>query len=299
MDSSTERLLCCEKDAISVEEQQYTRARSRSKTRVERFPWLVVFLSLIINVLLATLLLLQRRDRSDLEPSKYAGLLRNVPIGWDPYSGYGTGNKNETDRSIMWESLDVSLGEVSLDKEWARRHGLPPSQRFPWDHSRELFLLNGHHSLHCLRKIRRWVTISHHNGTQLDGYPHLVHCMDHLLQNILCEADDTPMYTTQTKAKDAGLHQSRMCRSWDKLNEWAAKQTSCYAYINETQGVDTTFNRYKWCPKGHDDYAAKMRARMGLPDGWREERPAEIESMPPYWEDFVDNVFVFKEATEI
>ena len=148
------------------------------------------------------------------------------------------------------------------------------------------------------RKIRRWVTIAYHNGTQLDGYAHLVHCMDHLLQNILCDADDTPMYTTKTEKKDAGLHQTRLCRSWDKLNRWAKIQTSCYVFINETQGVDTSFNRYKWCPKG-SPYGEKMLEHMGRPKGWYEERPAEIDSMPPYWENFTNNVFTFDEAVEI
>ena len=32
---------------------------------------------------------------------------------------------------------------------------------------------------------------------------------------------------------------------------------------------------------------------MGYPEGWYEERPAEIDSMPPYWENFTNNVFTF------
>lgn len=148
------------------------------------------------------------------------------------------------------------------------------------------------------RKIRRWVTIAYHNGTQLDGYPHLVHCMDHILQNILCDADDTPMYTTHTRKKDAGFHQSRMCRSWDKLDRWAETQTSCYSFINETQDVDNGFNRYKWCPKD-SPYAAKMLEHFGLPKTWYEERPKEIDSMPPYWKNFTQNVFHFHEDTAV
>ena len=73
-----------------------------------------------------------------------------MPIKWDPYSPYGLGNKNETNRTIMWESLEVSLGYVSLDNQWAMEHGLPQAQPFPWDKSRGLYSLNGHHSLHCM-----------------------------------------------------------------------------------------------------------------------------------------------------
>ena len=122
--------------------------------------------------------------------------------------------------------------------------------------------------------------------------------MDHLLQNILCEADDTPMYTTRTKNKDAGLHQTRKCRSWPQLNRWADENTACFVFINETQGVDTTFNQYRWCPK-NSPYAPAMRAHFGLPESWFEERPSEIDSMPPYWDNFTDNAFTFHEATEI
>ncbi len=50
----------------------------------------------------------------------------------------------------MWESLNASPGDVALDNEWAKNHGLPAAQPFPWDHSRSIYLLNGHHSLHCI-----------------------------------------------------------------------------------------------------------------------------------------------------
>ncbi|KAL8808483.1 MAG: hypothetical protein Q9182_000034 [Xanthomendoza sp. 2 TL-2023] len=300
MDSQTESLLHREEDAmIGVKGSKKEGLANRgSELKSKKFQIFIVPLSVTLNIVLAIWLALQKADVDWPEPSKYAGLLRNVPLEWNPYSPYGVGNKNESDRSIMWESLDASPGLVSLDKAWTLQHGLPAAQDFPWDRSRSLYLLNGHHSLHCLRKVRRWVTIAYHNGTQLDGYPHLVHCMDHLLQNILCEADDTPMYTTQTVAKDAGLHQTRMCRSWDQLNKWAEQQTSCYVFINETQGVSTTFNRYKWCPKG-SLYAEKMLIHMNLPPGWYEERPAEIDSMPPYWINFQDQILKFDENTAI
>ena len=220
-----------------------------------------------------------------------------MPLEWDPYSPYGTGNQNETDRSVLWESLDSSPGSVALDKVYAQQVGLPASQDFPWDSSKSIYLLNGHHSLHCMRKVRRWVTIAYHNGIQLDTYAHVVHCMDFLLQNILCEADDTPMYSTATRRKDAGNHQSRMCRSWDKLNKWAYTHTSCYHFLNETQGVSSNFERYVWCP--HDSgYAQVYRKYLGKPPDWFKERPAEIESMPPYWGEFQDNKFHFHELED-
>lgn len=210
---------------------------------------------------------------------------------------YGTGNKNESDRSVLWETLDTSPGNIAISKTEAQSMGLPESQDFPWDNSKSIYLLNGHHSMHCLRKVRRWVTIAHHNGTQLDTYAHVVHCMDFLLQDILCEADDTPIYSTHTKRKDAGDGQTRMCRSWDALNEWASAHTACYHFLNETQGVNSTFNRYVYCP--HDSpYAQTYRNYLHYPNDWYKERPSEIESMPHYWEQFTDNEFHFHELED-
>ena len=63
---------------------------------------------------------------------------------------YGVGNKNESDRSVRWEKLEVSAGMVALDNQLIAKHGLPSAQPFPWDKNRSLYLLNGHHSLHCM-----------------------------------------------------------------------------------------------------------------------------------------------------
>ncbi|KAF2788812.1 hypothetical protein K505DRAFT_197009, partial [Melanomma pulvis-pyrius CBS 109.77] len=152
-------------------------------------------------------------------------------------------------RALVWESLDSSAGEISLDKEWAGAHKLPKSAPFFWDENREIYLLNAHHSLHCMRKVRRAIVLYNYERPQLDSYTHLVHCMDHLMQNIICEADDTPFYTSTTSNITTGLGQVRMCRSWDRLTDWANEQQACFGYINETQGVDAVIDRFRYCPK--------------------------------------------------
>ncbi|KAM0144230.1 hypothetical protein ACHAO1_000513 [Botrytis cinerea] len=217
--------------------------------------------------------------------SKYAGLARDTVSVINSSSPYGLGSKSEVERSILWESLDTSTGEISLDTKWANEQGLPDSEPFFWNKSRSIYLVNAYHSVHCLRKVRRWVTISYYNGTQLDSYPHLIHCMDLLLQNIVCEADDTPMYTSATKNVTTGMGQQRMCRSWDKLSRWANKQTACFSYINETQGVDAVIQRFRYCP--HDSSMLEpMRQFFEYKENWFEERVSEIQSMPHYWESF-------------
>ena len=65
-----------------------------------------------------------------------------VPFGIEtPYNG-----ENRTLSDELWNSLDVNVGMVALE----RGTTLQPAQRFPWDDSKMVYMLNGYHSLHCL-----------------------------------------------------------------------------------------------------------------------------------------------------
>ncbi|KAI9658189.1 MAG: hypothetical protein M1831_004036 [Alyxoria varia] len=263
---------------------------THDRKRSGRTPtWTLVAL-LLLSILLNSILVIRfattgtcRLKEDNALLTSFAGLARDLPKVFNSSSPYGLGSTNEKDRSILWESLGTSEGEISLDNAWAAHKGLPESAPFLWDEDRSIYLLNAHHSLHCMRKVRRWVTLSNYNRTQLDSYPHLVHCMDHVLQNILCEADDTPMYTSPKHNASTGLGQQRMCRDWDKLVEWADSQSSCFGYINETQGVDAVIKRFRYCPED-SGFLKPMRRYFKYDQNWYRPRPADIETIPRYWE---------------
>jgi hypothetical protein len=82
-----------------------------------------------------------------------------------------------------------------------------------------------------------------------------------------------------------GEGQQRQCRDWGKLKAWAKTHNACFAYVNETQGVKSMFDRYKWCPEG-SQYSARMRSLLKLSANWSTEVPKDIDSLPPYWELF-------------
>ncbi|KAI1266569.1 hypothetical protein F5Y18DRAFT_361089 [Xylariaceae sp. FL1019] len=222
----------------------------RNHGKPTRLMLFIVLLSVSIsfNIALGVNHVQKSDARQSLSP--YAHLPRNVPIKYNSHSTFGLGSTTEEQRAIAWESLDLSAGEISLETGWANAHNLPESAPFLWDEGRQIYLLNAHHSLHCMRKIRRAIVLYNYNRPQLDSYTHLVHCMDHLMQNIICEADDTPFYTSITSNITTGLGQTRMCRSWDRLTQWAEDNTACFAYINETQGVDDIIERFRYCPRG-------------------------------------------------
>ena len=80
---------------------------------------------------------------------------------------------------------------------------------------------------------------------------HDMHCFDTLRQNIMCQADDTLLSTTGRR--DAGMNQTRMCRDWDALRQWATEHTACYHDLVDPLGI-TSHNdaRFEKCDGGED-----------------------------------------------
>ncbi|KAI1203726.1 hypothetical protein F5X97DRAFT_68 [Nemania serpens] len=282
-----------ENEVFSLEETEplnsYAESSSRHKHGPPRrltFSIALLFVSISLNIFLVVNNVRKIGARQDFSP--YAHLPRDVPIKYNSHSAFGLGSTTEEERAIAWESMDSSAGEISLDKEWADAHDLPESAPFFWDEGRGIYLLNAHHSLHCMRKVRRAIVLYNYNRPQMDSYTHLVHCMDHLMQNIICEADDTPFYTSTTSNITTGLDQTRICRSWDRLTEWAEENTACFAYINETQGVNDVIDRFRYCAPG-SPLLGPMRKYFGYAPDWFQERPKDMDSLPRYWEGLDDD----------
>jgi len=66
----------------------------------------------------------------------------------------------------------------------------------------------------------------------------------------MCNADDTPRYSTESDRPESGVGQVRMCRSWEKLEDWARVYDSCYAYVNQTSEDLQELQRFIYCPSG-------------------------------------------------
>jgi hypothetical protein len=85
---------------------------------------------------------------------------------------------------------------------------------------------------------------------QSTPFEHQLHCVDALRQEVICNADDTPRYTGFQPHKSSGLGQFRQCRNWKDLEAWAAENTACWRYINNTDPDFDSLERYKFCPEG-------------------------------------------------
>ena len=85
---------------------------------------------------------------------------------------------------------------------------------------------------------------------QTRSWGHVIHCVDTLRQDIICNADDTPRYSTESRVPETGMGQIRMCRSWDKLEQWARQYNACYKFVNQTARDFPIVQRFVYCPKG-------------------------------------------------
>jgi len=83
-----------------------------------------------------------------LNISPQANLERNAPVPFAKDTPYT--NPNETLANKLWDDINIDVGMVALPEEFVAAHGLPIAQRFPRDRSKGIYLLNGHHNLHCI-----------------------------------------------------------------------------------------------------------------------------------------------------
>ena len=113
---------------------------------------------------------------------------------------------------------------------------------------------------------------------QLDHYEHVVHCLDSLLQDIRYCADDPPMESPSSSGWGQG--QQRQCRDRNKFEKRTKMQNACFYYTNETQGVKSMFDCYRWCTP----YGTKMPSLLCLADVWKCRFPKNLDSLPAYWD---------------
>ena len=92
-----------------------------------------------------------------------------------------------------------------------------------------------------------------HSGSshQTSEWAHVVHCVNVLRDEVMCEASDIPRYTGYQPERKSGLNQLRMCRDWKQLEAWAHEHTACWKNVGHIS--DPGFNeldRYRYCPPG-------------------------------------------------
>lgn len=77
---------------------------------------------------------------------------------------------------------------------------------------------------------------------------HIFHCLDTLLQDVKCLADDTPM-PTLTQKHEIGTGQVRKCRDFEKLIAWTQEpeRHSCFHMLTDYGTVPHSLEQFAFC----------------------------------------------------
>ncbi|CAF9905803.1 MAG: hypothetical protein ALECFALPRED_001351 [Alectoria fallacina] len=188
-------------------------------------------------------------DHVHMEKSLYAGLVPEIMSTYYEETGYND-PENQDHADALWDSIDFDAGIVALSDDYAKEKNLPIAQRFPWDLTKGIYLLNGHHHLHCLKSIHNTILEYRRGVPQSRPVAHVSHCLDALRRQVICDADDTPRASTREFSPNTGVGQSRQCRSWERLESWAADHTACYKYVDPQNTTMSNLERFKFCPEG-------------------------------------------------
>jgi len=238
---------------------------------------LIILSSLLSLAILSNLYLILNWSPSSPKDSlhdttKYANLIADQHFPFVGYSDYSSTNLTLADE--LWDAIDFDDGLVALPNRWTSSKGLPESARFPWDDSRSIWLINGYHGLHCVKRI--YVSLMEYRKNLPQSLPtrHIAHCLDSLRDQILCDADDTPRFT-RYRTDDGhltGQEQTRQCRDWSKLESFAKQNNACYRYGDPTWDKKSQYERFMFCPTD-SPYLPVVREFFGKDNDWN---PTEL-----------------------
>ncbi|RAL11812.1 uncharacterized protein BO97DRAFT_425112 [Aspergillus homomorphus CBS 101889] len=251
-------------------------AKSRAVTAL-------ALVSIALNIFLAAGLVRSRDPfgHDGAVSTPYAELQWEKPdtLWWK--TAFSDGDSNESSVDELWDNdIPWERGIIALRKDEARRMGLPESQPFPWDVEKSIYILNAHHILHCVEDnlstcyaLQRNLFISlqefRDGRPQSIDYPHLLHCLDSIRLETMCTADDTPRYVPLNDVHGfrPGDGQQRMCRDWNKLEEFVQDHDPCYRYVYPGDSHVSNLERFKFCPND-SPYLPRIREHFGYPDAW-------------------------------
>ncbi|KAF2152809.1 hypothetical protein K461DRAFT_294446 [Myriangium duriaei CBS 260.36] len=218
---------------------------------------------LVVSASLNVLLLFRRNpppwELLDTLPSRYAHLSRNTTTEFFLHTAHASTNRTIQEAAWNEAEIDPWTGIVALDQGYVKDLNLLPSQKWPWDSTKGVYVLNSFHELHCVHTLREGINQYHDGIPQEDriwSYGHLMHCINLMRQAVMCNADDTPLYigrinqNANTTSTDAGVGVPRKCRDWNALNGWSRSHSACYRGVNWDDEEFPETERYKFCPDG-------------------------------------------------
>lgn len=79
-----------------------------------------------------------------------AHLAFDTPIAYNAYTDYWDPKANQSFADEAWDAIDTDPVAIALSDDYAKKHGLMYSTRFPWDTEKSVYYIKGYHDLHCI-----------------------------------------------------------------------------------------------------------------------------------------------------
>ncbi|KAH9883682.1 hypothetical protein F4778DRAFT_622067 [Xylariomycetidae sp. FL2044] len=154
-----------------------------------------------------------------------------VKYGWEYYAE----TVEEMDRvDSNWDALNPDVGVISMQQSDFDRGGLRPGGEDPTDPNKSYHVLQGYHSMHCLKVIRQTM-VQLAKGEELAiPFGHSMHCLGGLLRDTLCFADHS-MPLVIPGGDYTEYQYLRKCRDWRAMSQWAGARTSCM--VTDRMGI--------------------------------------------------------------
>ncbi|KAJ5919109.1 hypothetical protein N7466_010052 [Penicillium verhagenii] len=146
--------------------------------------WLLLFeLANVACFIGGYLILMKPRAQRQPQLDDY-GSLSQFNRTWD-YSNHSTFGESGSSYHETWDDMASHHGIVSVTKEWAAQHDLPPSAPTPDTPGELVYQVDGFHAMHCLHMIRenleKKYLFDHHTR----------HCLEYIRHTLMCNVDIT------------------------------------------------------------------------------------------------------------
>ncbi|KUJ19151.1 uncharacterized protein LY89DRAFT_667145 [Mollisia scopiformis] len=183
------------------------------------------------------------------ERSKHAGVTGGISRNFVTNTEWSSDNTTHAD--MLWTELSPDTGMVVVDADYSQKMGLYRTQPFPWDQSKNIYMLEGYHSLHCLMYIYRALREFEQGIPQTTPMHHHIHCLDALRENAICSADDTlrPAGSGQATPLVPEKQPRKQCRDWNQLERWAVENSACFKRYPDDDPKHRTLEEWRNCPE--------------------------------------------------
>ncbi|KAL1610125.1 hypothetical protein SLS60_001790 [Paraconiothyrium brasiliense] len=194
---------------------------------------LLIFAFLVIAIESIYIVEIQRRaNRRFLGPT---GLSHERTVSRTIYAHSKYMSNDEEVASEAWDEILAGHGVIALNADYVAAKKLPPSVSLLDNSGNFMYVIEAYHAMHCTKVIREHYILMEQGRAWNWSRPHDMHCFDALRQYIMCNIDDTILWTNGHR--ETGHGQEKKCNDWDALRAYAESKSANYFDVEPEKGI--------------------------------------------------------------